>query len=201
MSGEDTVTSLASTLKLSKENFVSNHSGTNLAELCILFAVVPCVTFLLQLHGSPCQPGLLCPVSQSACIVLPTVLAVVSNNLIWAWLLIVLVLVSVSVGWSSLPHTVAITRSLQHLAEQPTKRSGKNWEVFDTALACAKTVQLLCSTATSHQCEARHSCVLPYASWLWTFMPFLGDSARQRSLAKVSLQHLLCRPAINLLPA
>ncbi|KAL3149079.1 hypothetical protein ABBQ32_001922 [Trebouxia sp. C0010 RCD-2024] len=121
MSGEDTVTSLASTLKLSKENFVSNHSGTNLAELCILFAVVPCVTFLLQLHGSPCQPGLLCPVSQSACIVLPTVLAVVSNNLIWAWLLIVLVLVSVSVGWSSLPHTVAITRSLQHLAEQPTK--------------------------------------------------------------------------------
>lgn len=126
MSGQDTVTSLASTLKLSKEKFVSNHSGTNLTELCILFAVVPCLTFLLQIHGSPCPPGLVSPVSQFACIVLPTVLAVMSDSRIWAWLLIVLVLVSVLVCWSSVLDKAAVTRSLQHLAEQPIKRSGKD---------------------------------------------------------------------------
>lgn len=147
MSGEDAARSTAPTLKLSKENFVSYHSGTNLTELCFLFALVPFLAFMLQSHSRPCQSGFVRVVLQSAWVVLPTVLAVMSDTLVCAWLLFVLVLMSVTACWSRLPRYVAMTRSLHHLAEQHSKRSGTDSKAFEPVLACA----------TSNVTPAQHS--------------------------------------------
>lgn len=132
MSSERAVRSAASTLKLSKENFVSHHSGTNLTELCMLVALVPCVAFLLQAYSRRSQASFSSTklndcvnvVLQFACIVLPTVLAVTSEALVWPLLWLVLAFVSLTACWSLLPHNVAMTRSLHHLVEQQSKRSG-----------------------------------------------------------------------------
>ena len=132
MSGENIVLLSASKLKRSKENFVSHHSGTNLTELCCLVALIPCLAFLLHAYARSCQTnssrihpkGGVSLMLQFVCIVLPTVLAVTSEALVWPFLWLVLVLVSLTGCWRLLPGNVVMTRSLQHLAEQHYKRSG-----------------------------------------------------------------------------
>ena len=122
----------ASTLKRSKENFVSHHSGTNLTELCFLVALVPCLAFLLQVYARNCQTkssgfnpnGCVSVMLQFVCIVLPTVLAVTSEALVWPLLWLVLVLVFLTGCWRLLLGKVVMTRSLLQLAEQHYKRSG-----------------------------------------------------------------------------
>ena len=132
MSGEKVVLLSASTLKRSKEIFVSHHSGTNLTELCFLVALVPCLAFLLQAYARSCQtnPSTINPkggislMLQFVWVVLPTVLAVTSEVLVWPVLWLVLVLVFLTGCWRLLPGNVVMTRSLHHLAEQHYKRSG-----------------------------------------------------------------------------
>lgn len=132
MSSEDTKALSALTLKRSKENFVSHHSGTDLTELSLLVALVPCLAFLLQAYArtyktaassnnlKSCSSVAL----QFVCVVLPTLLAVTSEALVGPLLWLVLVLVSVTGCWRLLPDNMVMTRSLHHLAEQQHKRSG-----------------------------------------------------------------------------
>lgn len=131
MSSENIKALSALTLKRSKEDFVSHHSGTNLTELSFLVALVPCLAFLLQAYArtyeaAPSSTNLKAFSSvalQFVCVVLPTVLAVTSEALVGPLLWLVLVTVSVT-GWRLLPSHVVMTRSLHHLAEQQYKRSG-----------------------------------------------------------------------------
>ena len=132
MSGENTLLLSAKTLKRSKENFVSQHSGTNLTELCSLVALVPCLSFLLKAFARSYRTNSSCikfngcirVMLQFVCIVLPTVLTVTSEALVWPFLWLVLVLVFLTGCWRLLRGSVVITRSLHHLAEQHHKRSG-----------------------------------------------------------------------------
>lgn len=131
MSSENAKALSGLTLKRTKENFVSHHSGTNLTELSFLVALVPCLAFLLQAYARSYKTAFsstnlrACSsvAFQFVCIVLPTVLAVTSGTLIWPLLWLVLVLVSLT-GWRLLPNHVGMTRPLHHLAEQRYKRSG-----------------------------------------------------------------------------
>lgn len=131
MSGESTVFVSASTLKRSKENFVSHHSGTNLTELCFLVALVPCLEFLLKAYARCCRTksssidhnGCIGVMLQFVCVVLPTVLTVTSDALVWPILWLVFVLVFLTGCWRLLFDDMVMTRSLHHLTEQHYKRS------------------------------------------------------------------------------
>lgn len=163
------------TLKLKKENFVSHHSGTHLAELGLLVALVPLLVFLLQWHGSRHlaegssvkQNGTFSMPSQFAFVVLPTILAVMAEAFLWPLLSLVLVAVSLA-AFQALRHCTnkSLSGSLQHLLQQRSKRSGTEWLLLKLENVFAATQWSLCSAAISRQYVAPLCCAPPFAYWL-----------------------------------
>lgn len=118
-----------STLKRDKETFVSHHSGTNLSELCALIALVPLLTFTLQwcsvrqeqhsAHTVSWRQALV----QITWVVLPTVLAVMSESVLKPLLWALCALSTTLACWTVYrEHPSGLTKSLQQLAEQHRKR-------------------------------------------------------------------------------
>ena len=111
------------TAKASKEAFVSNHAGTTLLELCALIALLPSLSFVLQWCCERNYRGR-SPISlQFTCVVLPTILAVMSESVLW------LLVPFLYIGALGLAYQTAIqeriaglTLSLQCVAQQHTKR-------------------------------------------------------------------------------
>lgn len=120
-----------STRKLERENFVSHHSGTDLTELCALIALVPALALTLQWFCARPQHCIQRAVScswlqafgQITWVVIPTILAVMSESTLWPLTLMLCVITMLLACWTiRQEHLLGLTKSLQRLAEQHRKR-------------------------------------------------------------------------------
>ena len=120
-----------STNKLDRENFVSHHSGTDLTELCALVALVPVLAFTLQWFCARQQHYTHLAVScswlqafgQITWVVIPTILAVMSESALWPLTVMLCVITILLICWTiRQEHLSGLTKSLQRLAEQHRKR-------------------------------------------------------------------------------
>jgi len=120
-----------STKKLERENFVSHHSGTDLTELCALIALVPVLAFTLQWFCARQQHCIhlafscswLQAFGQITWVVIPTILAVMSESALWPLTFVLCVSTMLLVCWTvRQEHLSGLTKSLQRLAEQHRKR-------------------------------------------------------------------------------
>ncbi len=120
-----------STTKLERENFVSHQSGTDLTELCALIALVPVLAFTLQWFCARQQHcthlavncSWLQAFGQITWVVIPTVLAVMSESALWPLTFMLCVITMLLVCWTIRQERLSgLTKSLQQLAEQHRKR-------------------------------------------------------------------------------
>ncbi len=151
-------------LKVSKENFVSNHSGTGLLELCLLVALVPTSAFVLRWCCCKMQPSYLARAASSSWlymliqftfVVIPTVLAVMSPHTPWL-LEGVLCISTLALACRTLQqeHVSGLTRSLQYLAEQNRKRSVLKQTGIKPKHICTAAPRFFEHAVSSPQCGA-----------------------------------------------
>lgn len=119
-------------LKASKEKFVSDHSGANLTELCLLVALVPLLTFLVQWCCETQAKHVRSTTSefwpyaliQIICVVLPTILAVMSESVFWPLACMLCISTLAAACWTvHQERLTGLTKSLQLLIKQHRKRS------------------------------------------------------------------------------
>ena len=164
MSTEETVSLPVLTLKSSKEIFVSHHSGTHVVELCLLVALVPLIVFLLQFHrtwqtatseSTKCS-AIVAMLPQFAFIVVPAILAVMSEALLWPLLSGVLLTVCVAACWTLWCHDHrSVTTALRQLANQGSKRLGRELMLLQLRVMHVAT-QHCCSAQLHHICAGHH---------------------------------------------
>ena len=114
----------ALTLKVSKEVFVSNHSGTNLTELCALVALVPVLACLHQQLATSSIPQSVAirAVLQYVCVVVPVILAVMSKLNVALFVGSVCLCTMAACYQICRIGVAGITQSLQRITEQTRKR-------------------------------------------------------------------------------
>ena len=122
--GHSVPTLEALTLKVSKEVFVSNHSGTNLTELCALVAFVPVLACVHQqiATSSGSQSAVVRALLQYVCLVVPVILAVMSESSVALFVGSVCVCAMAACCQKCHTGKPDITQSLQQITEQSQKR-------------------------------------------------------------------------------
>ncbi|DBA88184.1 TPA: hypothetical protein ACH3X2_005171 [Trebouxia sp. C0005] len=149
------------TKKLEREKFVSHHSGTDLTELCALIALVPVLAFTLQWFCARQQHCRHLSVScswlrafgQITWVVIPTILAVMSEWALWPLTFVLCVMTMLLVCWTVRhEHLSGLTKSLQQLAEQHRK------SYITSIRGCTLVCTAICILAVDFQAFPRRYC-------------------------------------------